>query len=201
MIGWNIHQSVSISGLLSNKNNNQSLPLPVVTPEPRPWPWVVSKIHLPSTLMFFLVCLKKKCMKTYGSITVLSYFFWSNRTPPQTSQTWPMTTRHVTMPLYPVHPPKPLSLPRSARLPQSLPSIPDDVRSHSLSSFASFARFGAFQSSAIIPAFHTGPAARKFSSLQQTNLWTKTLWCCSGLPTVPSYCTERKGIKNGRHCQ
>lgn len=80
---------------------------------------------------------------------------------------------------------------------QSLPSIPSDVQSHSLSSFA---HFGAFQSCVVIPAFQTlqpisFPLCSKPTSGQR-------LWCYSGLPTFPSHCTEKKkGIKCGWHCR
>lgn len=86
-------------------------------------------------------------------------------------------------------------------LPQSVPSISKDFCSHSLSSFAPFAHFTAFQSSAIIPAFQalqsiSFPLCSKPASGQR-------LWCYSGLPTFPSPCTEKKkrGIKSGWHFQ
>lgn len=74
------------------------------------WSWDLRNPVAFQVNVFFSV-LKILYKNFIGNIIVLSSFFWSHRTPPQTSQAWPMTTRHVAMPHYPVHPPKPPSLP------------------------------------------------------------------------------------------
>lgn len=150
--------------------------------------------------MFCSVCLKK-FIKTYGKIIVLSNFFWSHRTPPQTSQTWPMTTRHVTMPLYPVHPPKQLSLPDlhasySHSLPSPmtfastpcllLPLLPILVHSNRLPSYLLFTQ-------ALQPA--NFPLCSKPTSGQR--LFGVALDCL----LFPATAQREKGIKSGRHCQ
>lgn len=92
----------------------------------------------------------------------------------------------------------PFSFPlHKSTLLQSLPSISNNFSCHSLSSFAPFAHSGAFQSSAIIPAFQAGHAVRKFSSAVNHLLHKDSLvllWTahCSQL--------ERKGIKSEWHC-